>query len=180
MKHYNIKQLVEVYPFLLPRNVFTDVLDKSYNYEYCRGLAELPNGWHELFLQMCSDLRQELVKCDYLDKFRFTQIKEKFGEMRCYTNGAPESVDTIIDKYTIMSRYVCCVCGKPANYITQGWIEPYCKKHLENRINAYKRVWRIPKKYTEQTYKKGKWHKRTVRYKEEWSRYIKRVENVKV
>ena len=47
------KKLIEEYPFLMPRNVFTDKIDPEYDYSYILGVDDLPKGWKKLFLQMC-------------------------------------------------------------------------------------------------------------------------------
>lgn len=120
------KVLCERYPFLIPRNVFTDEIDEDYDYSYIRGIGELPSGWHKLFFQLCEDIRQPLIDADYLDKFRFSQVKEKYNTIRCYTFGAPETVHDIIEKYEYISRFICQRCGKPATYETIGWITSYC------------------------------------------------------
>lgn len=120
------KALCKEMPYLIPRNVFTDKISDEYDYSYIRGDYELPRGWHKLFIQMCKDIRQPLIDAEYLDKFRFSQIKEKYGTMRCYTFGAPKAVQDIIDKYTYISEYVCENCGKPATVRTSGWISSYC------------------------------------------------------
>ena len=41
------KELVERYPYLLPRNVFTDKLADDYNYDYINGIGEIPPGWNK-------------------------------------------------------------------------------------------------------------------------------------
>ena len=43
------KKLCERYPFLLPRNVFSDKLEKDYDYSYIKGIGEIPEGWSKLF-----------------------------------------------------------------------------------------------------------------------------------
>lgn len=108
------KKLCERYPFLIIRDIWADEIPKDYDYSYIGGISELPEGWHKLFLQMCEDIRQPLIDADFLDEFRFTQIKEKYGEMRCYNNGGPDKVLEIIDNYEHVSNYVCQHCGKPA------------------------------------------------------------------
>lgn len=124
------KKLIEDYPFLLPRNRFTDEVATDYKYEYIEGEFDLPVGWFELFLQMCEDIKEPLEKADCLEKFRFSQIKEKYGSMRAYVFGAPQEVYDIISKYEFLSQQVCCMCGKPAEYMTSGWISPFCKEHV--------------------------------------------------
>jgi hypothetical protein len=38
------KKLTELYPFLIPRNVFTDEIPENYDYDYIRGEGEIPFG----------------------------------------------------------------------------------------------------------------------------------------
>lgn len=125
------KQLIERYPFLMPRNVWTDKIDEDYDYSYIRGISELPQGWENLFLQMCEEIRQPLIDNNYLEKFRFSQIKEKYGSGRFYHNGAPEEVNKIIYKYENACGRTCGLCGAPATKISGGWIFPYCDNCAE-------------------------------------------------
>lgn len=109
----------------MPRNVWTDEIIEDYDYSFTYA-DDIPQGWKKLFLQMCEDIRQPLIDADYLDKFRFSQVKEKYGSLRAYTFGHPESVDKILMKYEHISQYVCNVCGRPAAYETSGYILPWC------------------------------------------------------
>ena len=121
----NIFDLVERYPYLLPRNVWTDAVPEDYDFSYSR-LDEIEYGWQDLFLQMCEEIREPLIEADYLDKFRFSQIKEKWGHACFYHFGAPKEVDDIIHKYEVLSARTCIQCGKKAVKRSTGWIAPYC------------------------------------------------------
>lgn len=131
------KELILRYPFLLPRNVWTDKVDDDYDYSRTR-LDEVEEGWKELFLQMCEDIREPLIKADYLEKFRFSQIKEKYGTLRAYNFGAPKEVHDIISKYERLSGETCIKCGAAATKISTGWISPYCDNCAE-KISKYER-----------------------------------------
>ena len=123
------KELIDRYPFLIPRNVFTDkvVIDlEADEIEYTL-LDEMPKGWRIAFgEQMCEEIREVLIKYDYLNEYRIVQIKEKFGGLRWYDDGAPKEVFDIINKYEDISYTTCIQCGKPATLITKGWISPFC------------------------------------------------------
>lgn len=120
------KQLCETYPFLLPHNRWTDDVSEDFDYSYTE-LDDMPDGWRQAFgLQMCDELKNVLEKIDKINEFRIVQIKEKFGELRFYTNWIDDDIDKIIDKYTELSRRTCICCGKPATQITTGWISPFC------------------------------------------------------
>ena len=124
------KKLIKKYPFLLPKNVWTGEVLDNYNYSWTF-LDDVPKGWRisimPLFLE---DLRKELIKYNYLDKYSITQIKEKFGELRWYDAGSPaeSKVDDIIEIYSLLSSNICIECGKPdVPMINDSWISPYCE-----------------------------------------------------
>ena len=219
---YN-KALCEEFPFLIPSNRWSgikiteaqnggywpgspdDIPDYDYTYTE---LDDMPTGWRLAFgLDMCREIKEELIKFDYLDKYRITQIKEKYGSLRWYCGGAPigklsedyeeviiqgsdtlpeydknefafildhtdnyESIfdengktkdnareimknnekatyhyrkhriiekckiDEIISKYERLSYDICIDCGKPAKWVSTGWISPWCDdcKHKYN------------------------------------------------
>lgn len=90
-------------------------------------LDDMPEGWRKNFgIQMCRDIRKELIKNHYLFKYTVVQVKEKFGGLRWYDDGAPGRVHDIVEDYASKSYYICINCGKPATKYTTGWICPYC------------------------------------------------------
>lgn len=99
----------------------------------------IPKGWRKAFgLQLCKELKAELKRCNYLKKYRISDVKEKFGSLQVYDGGAPEGSDIqdILHKYEFISYRTCIECGRPAKYITSGWICPYC----EDCIDEYKKA----------------------------------------
>ena len=134
------KQLCETYPFLLPRNRWTDEVAEDFDYSYTE-LDSMPDGWRKAFgLQMCEELKQELIRINKIDEFRIVQIKEKFGELRFYTNWTTDEIEAIINKYTKLSRKTCIVCGKPATVITTGWISPFCNDCIKDINDNYEPI----------------------------------------
>ena len=125
-KEYN-KQLVEKYPFLLPRNRWTGKVPEDYDYSYTE-LDAMPYGWRKTFgEQMCEEIKQELEENNLLDQYRISQIKEKYGELCWYDFGCTKKIlKEIIPKYEKLSTHTCIKCGKPATKVTLGWISPYC------------------------------------------------------
>ena len=90
-------------------------------------LDALEPGWRKKFgMDLCKDLRKQLIKEGNLFKFRVTQIKEKFGSLRFYFNNGSDEIFKIIGKYEDISARTCIRCGKPATRISRGWISPYC------------------------------------------------------
>jgi hypothetical protein len=102
-------------------------------------LGALPSGWRKAFgLQICRELKRALLAdggWKRLRMYRIEQIKEKFGELCWYDHGGNEETNNIIAKYTYISRHTCITCGKSANYVTKGWVEPYCREHLPDWID---------------------------------------------
>jgi len=133
------KKLIKEYPFLLPRNRWTGEPSKDYNYEYTE-LDAMPEGWRKTFgLDMCKEIKEELVKYNYLNDYRIMEIKEKYGSLRWYDNGYPagSKISEIIDKYEKMSEDICINCGKPSKYYTKGWITFICED-CKNKMVAEK------------------------------------------
>ena len=135
------------YPFLIPKYWNLDTMqyeiDKDYDYKFTE-LDDMPDGWRKAFGEMmCEEIKQELVRCNYLDEYRIAQIKEKYGMLHWYDNGTPVGckVLEIIDKYSVLSENICIICGKP-DVPTIGtlpsYISPYCKKCYTTPSDWYK------------------------------------------
>ena len=176
MSELEVRALVERYPFLIPRNVFTGEIPEDYDYTYIMYL-ELPKGWHKLFFQLCEDIRQPLIDTNYLDKFRFTQVKEKYNTMRCYHTGAPEEVCRIIEKYEQMAYYVCTNCGKPATCETTGYFASFCDDCRKDLVGHQPVEFIEFRDYFKLTrFTKGVETELEISFKAEWIRYINSME----
>lgn len=129
------KIITKKYPFFLPYNVWTDTLDKNYDYSYTY-LDSIPTGWKNIALKCARALTKLYKKRGYSDylknKYRISQLKEKFGEMRWYDFGAPKEIYdehlAIIRKWEDRSAYICCNCGRKAKYLSKGYILPFCDR----------------------------------------------------
>ena len=149
-------ELCEKYPFLIPRNVWSGMriteaqnggywpgdpdAVPEYDWEYT-ALDDLPRGWRIAFgEQICEDLKQELLRAggtEALDKYMIVQIKEKYGSLRFYDNGNTDHwYNEILPKYEELSSRTCIHCGKPAKFISTGWISPWCED-CAKEINDY-------------------------------------------
>lgn len=151
----NVKELIEKYPFLLPRNVWTDKLDDNYDYSYCWFKDDIPEGWWKFFgLAYLDDLKEVLEKNDFLDKFRFSQVKEKLGGLRAYNNGAPEEWFSHEYAWEYISEHTCVNCGKfPVKMRDDGWMYPLCDECFreahsnlnDDEFKKYSEKWTIDK-----------------------------------
>ena len=143
------KKLCKRYPFLIPRNRWTDKIAwvkrgkcKDWHWHQRYAYTELdlmPDGWRAKFgEQLCEELREELIRVNYLDKYRIMDIKDKYSGLRWYDNGNTKKGYEIIHKYEELSYKTCIECGRPATKISCGWINPYCDKcaeRLSDRID---------------------------------------------
>ena len=134
------KKLVKAFPFLLPRNRWTDEVVEDYDYTWTE-LDAMPEGWRKLFGEhMCAEIAAILKKANYLDKYRIIQIKEKYGSLRWYGSGVPveisDELNILIRCYETLSERTCIVCGAPATRITTGWISPYCDNCVSKDENS--------------------------------------------
>lgn len=121
------KELCDKYPFLIPRNVWTGEVVEDYDYSWTL-LDTFEPGWKIAFgKQLCEELKEALEKANYVDKFMFSQIKEKYGHLCLYNFGCNQEAWDVIHKYEELSKYTCGRCGKPATKVTTGWIYPYCE-----------------------------------------------------
>ena len=92
-----------------------------------RYIAGVGNGW----LGLIKELIEEAIKLGW-DR-QVCQIKEKFGGLRFYINGAPDGVHKLIREAENKSYEICEVCGEPGEMRKGGWIVTLCDKHNEER-----------------------------------------------
>lgn len=102
----------------------------------------MDKGWKDAFgMNFCKDLRKALIKTGgykLLFRFRILQIKEKYGRLEVYCIGYNDEINKVISKYSKLSEKTCIRCGKPATWISKGWISPYCDDCVPDKINAIK------------------------------------------
>ena len=140
------RELIKNYPWLKPWNRWTGETPDEYDYTYTE-LDSMPEGWRLAFGdEMVERIQQELVKFNFVDKYRINQIKEKWGGLRWYDGGYPENseINDIVSRYEELSYKICIRCGKPAEWISKGWISPYCtdcaNNILDYQYNEYKHM----------------------------------------
>ena len=154
------KKLCKKYPFLIPRNAWTGKVIEDYDYSYTEW-DDIPDGWKIAFGDMLlKELGAELKRCNFLDKYRIVQIKEKYGELRIYDNGVPRGCNVwdIIEAYTGLSRNICIKCGRPdCAHTTAGWIIPMCetcynKDEYKYSTEPYKELYNSESKMADALY----------------------------
>lgn len=60
------------------------------------------------------------------------------NSLRWYDNGYPSGskIPDIISKYETISETTCITCGKPAQYLSTGWISPYCRECAQEIVDG--------------------------------------------
>lgn len=87
-------------------------------------------GWHDLVVAV-----NELLDVEADVEFRFTQIKEKFGQLRMYWTGADPSgrIDQIVEAAEEISASMCETCGADAKMRQTrgpyGYVHAACDEH---------------------------------------------------
>ena len=81
------KLMIKEFPFLLPRNRWTGLVDDDYDYSY-NELEAMSEGWLIAFgYEMICELRDELASANLLNDYRIMEIKEKYGTLCWYDAG---------------------------------------------------------------------------------------------
>lgn len=91
---------------------------------------ECGDGWYWLIDQLCGLMQGVIDMNPHLNIPQpvATQVKEKFGGLRFYTNGCDEATQGMIDMAEHMSYSICEVCGSTKDVgKTGGWILTICK-----------------------------------------------------
>jgi len=121
---YN-RELVEKYPFLLPRDK-EGSLPLCYDWSWTI-MDLMPPGWAIAFGdEILEDLREALDRSGLLLQYRVLEIKDKFGELRWYDNGATDEVSGILTDYSRRSGRICVKCGKLAVLALNELCTPFC------------------------------------------------------
>ena len=85
------------------------------------------DGWFELLKNLIIEIKRLDKK--YKHKTLVVQLKEKFGGLRFYIEGAPKKIHKAIEKAEKESLNTCESCGTKENVgYTTGWITTLCGK----------------------------------------------------
>lgn len=143
------EELLNLYPFIKVDSEYNYIEDGESGLYTEKGLF-LPEGWYNLFLLCCAELRKVLIEKNLLSTFKINQLKEKYGSMRIYVNISDEDINAIIERYEIISQFTCCICGKTATVETTGYVCPYCDECIKDvHGKTYPIDWIVLTKFTE-------------------------------
>lgn len=121
MKKELDEQLVKDFPKIF-KNRYGDMQETA----MCWGFM-CDDGWYWLIRELCTLLQWDVDRNNG-PQIVASQVKEKFGALRFYTNGETERQSGMIDLAQSMSANICELCGS-TRYVEQnkkGWVKTLC------------------------------------------------------
>ena len=123
-------KLVEAFPIFY-RNRYSDPESTA----MCWGFS-CDDGWFQIIWDASEKLeaiaRTQSPPKDGEEDERLcaTQIKQKFGGLRIYTNQYSDEIDTIITEAEKQASVTCEICGEPGTLRQKNlWLSTKCDKH---------------------------------------------------
>ena len=93
---------------------------------------ECGKGWEKIYMPLFEYIEEYNKGKDEEHQIRVLQVKEKYGELRFYTNFCTKELSDMIDKAEEESLHTCEICGKPCESIEKhGWIYTMCDECLK-------------------------------------------------
>ncbi|WP_375453479.1 hypothetical protein [uncultured Methylobacterium sp.] len=101
-------------------------LERDFASLFPEGTLEIDVAWLEVARAAAETLAGHAV----LDGVVSTQVKQKFAELRWYTQSMPEATEgeasAILDAASYFSTVVCEMCGGPGSYRKGSWVRILC------------------------------------------------------
>lgn len=117
------KKLCEKYP-----KIFVDRHAPMQVTAMCWGF-ECGDGWYPILDELCSKVQEE---CDLTgEQIKATQVKEKFGTLRFYTDYTSDKIRDLIEEAAKKSAETCERCGNPGKVRGKGWYYCACDDHTD-------------------------------------------------
>lgn len=139
-----LKKLLEKYPFLIHRNVFSgeayyQTEEENLKYNWYNEWNDY--GWEKIWKRFMQELFKEYDKLpdEAKEKFAIWDSKEKYGTLRVSLSGYTEGMQEAETILHFMSSVTCQNCGKQPRdskgnhliWTTKGWITNLCKDCLK-------------------------------------------------
>lgn len=114
MNNKYTKDLISLYPELFGGYEFT---------------FECGDGWYELLKECIKEIKS--ICEDQKIEIQATQIKEKYGSLRFYTDYCYEYIEPIIRRAEDQSCITCELCGNEGKIHKLHWIQCLCDECLQ-------------------------------------------------
>jgi hypothetical protein len=120
---------------VLCTKMYSDYLSAKSRYDFIKDKVgeKMWGGSGDIITQGEIDLRKERMDEEASKVPVASQVKEKFGGLRFYVQGATTKHYDYISFAESMSYRTCEVCGSPGYYYTDGWHTVLCDKHAEEQ-----------------------------------------------
>lgn len=117
------KELQICYEFLAPTPINQGLMAFGF---------ECDDGWLPILETLFEGIDM-VIKAQKLEDFKVTQVKEKFGGLRVYTNYSTDLIDMLIDGAEARASITCEICGElnAKNKSVNGWFKTVCDKHYK-------------------------------------------------
>lgn len=98
------------------------------------------NGWYRIIYRLSEQIQKHISKWpkEHYEAFRVCQVKEKFGTLRFYVDGADDTINRYISAAERKSARTCEQCGKPGKLQGAGWVVCICRRcskhHLRRKL----------------------------------------------
>ena len=126
---------IKRYPFYRKTNSWTGEEIGGYDRTW---YDSIPEGWRKAFgKELSRNLRKVLKLTGELNTFKFTEIKEKWGSLRLYTNQISDAVQEVLSYYERLSIGYCMYCGKSARYCTEPCVAYVCEDCFEKMVGQW-------------------------------------------
>ena len=98
---------------------------------------EVGDGWMDLLEELFDKMQKIIDNDSQCNAIEVVQVKEKFGELRVYTNYDTDEIFNLIEEYTRKSKHICEWCGKKGKLRNDnGWYTTLCNKCHEKRLES--------------------------------------------
>ena len=110
----------------------------------CWGIA-CDDGWYNILDALCANI-QAYVNNTKTIQVEATQVKEKYGSLRFYTNFSNDYVDALVDMAESMSSRTCETCGNAGTPNEDGWVKTLCQPCRKEYDSVRSAKWGINQK----------------------------------
>jgi len=106
---------------------------------------ECGDGWYDLLEELIDQIDRYFTHKHkgVPDGFAIVQVKEKFGGLRFYVEGADDAIYELIRFAETLSYKTCEFCGSNQNIMhSTGWIVTACEQCTQTRESLKGRNWK--------------------------------------
>ena len=113
---------------------------------------DVGDGWFDMIYDLSVKIEKLILELpeEARPECKASQVKEKFGGLRFYMDGATDEMRTLIRDAESLSYHICETCGKSGGLRKGGWLKVLCDEHSEGReLSKPPQVMTFVKKPTE-------------------------------